>query len=100
MLRPYPEEDRDLEKFRRYTESWKRPAADEDSAEFNVWKTDEGPPSHSVPPHRVAKAAAEIKEIFTPRKHRITATIMGMTMATTTTTRVSGGSISFRPITK
>ena len=60
LLRPHPEEDRDLEKFRRYTESWKRPAADEDSAEFNVWKTDEGPPSHSVPPHLVAKAAAQL----------------------------------------
>jgi predicted DsbA family dithiol-disulfide isomerase len=31
--------------------------ADDDAAEFRPWASDEGPPSHSVPAHRVAKAA-------------------------------------------
>jgi predicted DsbA family dithiol-disulfide isomerase len=61
LLRPNPRSDTDpasaLEKFRRYTESWRRPAAEPDSGEFTVWSSDAGPPSHSVPAHRVAKAA-------------------------------------------
>ncbi len=32
----------------------------EKEAVFRVWSSDEGPPSHSVPPHQVAKAAARI----------------------------------------
>ena len=61
LLRPTPGAiPRSLEKFREYTKSWLRPAADEDAPEFRVWATDEGPPSHSVPPHLVAKAAAEL----------------------------------------
>ena len=32
----------------------------EEEAEFRPWTTDEGPPSHSVPPHLAAKAAARI----------------------------------------
>ena len=51
---------RDLAEFRRYTESWQRPAAEEPEAGFVPWASDEGPPSWSVPPHRVAKAAARI----------------------------------------
>lgn len=32
---------------------------------FRVWQGDEGPPSHSVPPHLVAKAAASLgREAF------------------------------------
>ena len=58
LLRPQPEPGRDLEKFRRYTEGWRRAAQEEPAAEFQVWSTDEGPPSHSVPAHLVAKAAA------------------------------------------
>ena len=46
--------------FRRYTQSWQRPAAEEPEAGFVPWASDEGPPSWSVPPHRVAKAAARI----------------------------------------
>jgi len=64
LLRPKPRPDdptgEALEKFRRYTQSWKRPAAEPDSAEFQVWQTDEGPPSHSIPAHLVAKAAARV----------------------------------------
>jgi predicted DsbA family dithiol-disulfide isomerase len=61
LLRPQPsKERRTLEEFRRYTHSWERCAADEDSADFRVWATDHGPPSHSVPPHLVAKAAAAL----------------------------------------
>ena len=58
LLRPQPSPGRDLEVFRSYTQSWQRPAAEPDSGTFRVWEGDAGPPSHSVPPHRVAKAAA------------------------------------------
>lgn len=57
LLRPYPE-PKPLEKFRRYTESWMRPAAQPDAGEFRAWATDEEPPSHSVPPAVAVKAAA------------------------------------------
>jgi predicted DsbA family dithiol-disulfide isomerase len=61
LLRPRPVE-RDLEKFRRYTESWMKPAAEPDSGTFRVWQGYAGPPSHSLPPHRAAKRAADVGE--------------------------------------
>jgi len=65
LLRPAERGARDLERFRAYTRSWQRPAAEEDAGTFRVWEGDAGPPSHSVPPHRVAKAAAELgREAF------------------------------------
>jgi predicted DsbA family dithiol-disulfide isomerase len=60
LLRPRPEPGRDLEKFRRYTESWQLAAADEPAARFQVWSSEEGPPTHSVPAHLAAKAAAAL----------------------------------------
>ncbi len=36
LLRPRPDPSRTLEKFRAYTRSWLRPAADEDAPEFRV----------------------------------------------------------------
>lgn len=60
LLRPRPAAGRDLETFRAYTRSWLRPAADEDAGTFRVWEGTAGPPSHSVPPHLVAKAAAAL----------------------------------------
>jgi predicted DsbA family dithiol-disulfide isomerase len=60
LLRPTPEEGRDLERFMRYTQSWLRPAAEPDAPVFRVWESTEGPPSHSVPPHLVAKSAAAL----------------------------------------
>lgn len=60
LLRPRPDPGRTPEKFRAYTQSWLRPAADEDAGSFRVWQSDEGPPSHSIPPHLVAKAAAAL----------------------------------------
>jgi predicted DsbA family dithiol-disulfide isomerase len=60
LLRPHVDPNRTLDKFRAYTASWERPAAEEDAGTFRVWSTDEGPPSHSVPPHLVAKAAAAL----------------------------------------
>lgn len=60
LLRPRPEPARDLERFRAYTRSWSRPAAEPDAGEFREWQGDAGPPSHSVPPHLVAKAAVEL----------------------------------------
>jgi predicted DsbA family dithiol-disulfide isomerase len=60
LLRPQKKTDRDLERFRKYTESWLRPGAETDAGPFRVWTSNEGPPSHSVPAHRVAKAAARV----------------------------------------
>jgi predicted DsbA family dithiol-disulfide isomerase len=60
LLRPRPDEGRDLERFMKYTQSWLRPAAEPDAPLFRVWESTEGPPSHSVPPHQVAKAAAAL----------------------------------------
>jgi predicted DsbA family dithiol-disulfide isomerase len=58
LLRPNPSAHRDLERFRAYTRSWERPAAEPHSGRFQVWQGEQGPPSHSVPAHQVAKAAA------------------------------------------
>jgi len=60
LLRPQPRTGRSLDEFRAYTRSWLRPGEDADGGTFRVWSTDEGPPSHSVPPHLAAKAAAEL----------------------------------------
>jgi predicted DsbA family dithiol-disulfide isomerase len=69
LLRPEPDPNRSLEKFREYTRSWMRPGAEEDGGSFRVWETDEGPPSHSVPPHLVAKAAATLGPDAFERMH-------------------------------
>jgi predicted DsbA family dithiol-disulfide isomerase len=50
LLRPRPGQRRDLERFRAYTQSWQRPAAEPDAGRFQVWQGEAGPPSHSVPP--------------------------------------------------
>ena len=68
LLRPKPRSEpespehaaRALEKFRVYTRSWERVGADADAGEFRVWATDNGPPSHSIPAHLVAKAAGRL----------------------------------------
>jgi predicted DsbA family dithiol-disulfide isomerase len=60
LLRPRPDPSRDLERFMRYTQSWLRPGAEPDAPRFRVWESTEGPPSHSLPPHGLAKAAAEL----------------------------------------
>jgi predicted DsbA family dithiol-disulfide isomerase len=60
LLRPESDPNRTLDAFRAYTRSWLRPAAEPDGGTFRVWATDEGPPSHSIPPHLVAKAAAAL----------------------------------------
>jgi predicted DsbA family dithiol-disulfide isomerase len=70
LLRPQPETGRSLEKFRAYTQSWLRPAAEPDSGSFRVWQGDAGPPTHSVPPHLLAKAAASLGEDAFERVHR------------------------------
>jgi len=62
LLRTRPQPGRDLEKFRAYTRSWLRPASEPCSGSFRVWEGDAGPPSHSVPPHLAAKAAATFGE--------------------------------------
>lgn len=61
LLRPEPAASpRDLEKFRAYTRGWSRPAAEPDAGRFRPWESDAGPPSHSVPPHLAASAAAAL----------------------------------------
>ncbi len=57
LLRPVEKPDRDLERFRVYTEGWRQVAEDEPRAGFRVWTGDARPPSHSLPAHLVAKAA-------------------------------------------
>ena len=69
LLRPSPEPGRSLERFRAYTQSWLRPAAEPDAPEFRPWTGDEGPPSHSVPAHAAAKAAAAIDAAAFRRMH-------------------------------
>jgi predicted DsbA family dithiol-disulfide isomerase len=49
-----------MEEFRAYTRSWARPAAEPDAGTFRPWESDTGPPSHSLPPHLVARAAAAL----------------------------------------
>lgn len=61
LLRPRPADPpRTLEQFRGYTESWRTALAEEPRAKFQVWSSEEGPPSHSVPPHLISKAAARL----------------------------------------
>ncbi len=69
LLRPQKKAKRDLDKFRDYTKSWQKVASDEPSGNFQTWATNEGPPSHSIPPHVVSKAAAEIDEDAFERIH-------------------------------
>lgn len=70
LLRPRPPSTpRELEAFRAYTESWRRPGAEEDGGRFRVWQGDEGPPTHSVPAHLVAKAAATVGADAFQRMH-------------------------------
>jgi len=70
LLRPRPEPGRDLERFMRYTQSWLRPAAEPDAPVFRVWESTEGPPTHSVPAHLVAKAAAALGPAAFSALHR------------------------------
>ncbi len=69
LLRPRPAPGRDLERFRAYTRSWERPAAEPDAGEFRPWQGDAGPPSHSVPAQVAAKAAAGLGEPAFRRFH-------------------------------
>lgn len=69
LLRPHPDRGRPLERFRAYTQSWLRPAAEPDAGTFRPWTTDAGPPSHFVPPHVLAKAAAALGDAAFQRVH-------------------------------
>ncbi|HZR84233.1 MAG TPA: DsbA family protein [Candidatus Binatia bacterium] len=69
LLRPKPDPGRTLEQFRAYTRSWLRPAAEPDAGTFRVWEGHAGPPSHSVPPHLVAKAAGSLGDDAFHRMH-------------------------------
>lgn len=64
LLRPHPRPrtPEALDAFRAYTQGWRRVAEDEPRAPFQPWQSDAGPPTHSVPAHLAAKAAAELGE--------------------------------------
>lgn len=65
MLRPEPEE-RSVEKFTAYTNSWERPGSMEPAVTFQPWSTDNAPPSHSMPSAVAGKVAAR----FGPEAYR------------------------------
>jgi predicted DsbA family dithiol-disulfide isomerase len=69
LLRPRVE-PKTLDKFRRYTETWMRPASMPDAGEFRVWATDEDPPSHSIPSAIAVKAAARQEAERSPRDEK------------------------------
>jgi predicted DsbA family dithiol-disulfide isomerase len=69
LLRPHPGSARSLDEFKYYTRSWARPAAEPDAPTFRPWESDAGPPSHSMPPHLVAKAAATLGADAFDRMH-------------------------------
>ncbi len=80
LLRPHPrpaprdalEAAQALEKFRAYTKGWERIAAEPDAGELHAWTGDEGPPSHSIPAHLVAKAAGRYgREAFRRMHERL-----------------------------
>jgi len=56
LLRPEPE-DRTIEKFTEYTQSWKRPGSMEPRITFNPWSGNSPPPSHSIPAALAGKVA-------------------------------------------
>jgi len=60
LLRPRPDPTVTLDRFRAYTRSWRKPAAEPDAPRFVEWASDTGPPSHSVPPHVLAKTAVAL----------------------------------------
>lgn len=64
LLRPHPRPrtPEALDAFRAYTQGWRRVAEDEPRAPFQPWQGDAGPPTHSLPAHLAAKAAAELGE--------------------------------------
>ena len=59
MLRPTPQ-PRSLVQHREYTRSWLNPASQPESGEFQVWATENPPPTHSVPALVAGKAAATL----------------------------------------
>jgi predicted DsbA family dithiol-disulfide isomerase len=69
LLRPDDRGARDREKFVEYTRGWARPAAEPEAGTFRTWASDAPPPSHSVPPHLVAHAAAAIGRAAFDRLH-------------------------------
>ena len=70
LLRPEPEE-RDLEKFTRYTQSWERPAGIEPEAKFTTpWTGIHAPPSHSMPAAIAGKTAATFGQAQGESYHR------------------------------
>lgn len=57
MLRPTPQ-PRNIEQHHEYTRSWLNPDSQPESGEFQVWDTENAPPTHSVPALVAGKASA------------------------------------------
>lgn len=68
MLRPSPQ-PRSIEQHREYTRSWLNPVSQKESGEFNVWATENQPPTHSVPALVAGKAAASFGDEAFHRFH-------------------------------
>ena len=59
-----------LSQFKEYTKlSWELPRNEEPSINFRPWSSDEGPPSHSIPPHLMAKTAERLGMIAFEQVH-------------------------------
>lgn len=58
LLRPQATE-RPLDKFTAYTQSWMRPNAAQQDADFHVWSGVNPPPTHSLPPAIAGKAVRD-----------------------------------------
>jgi predicted DsbA family dithiol-disulfide isomerase len=69
LLRPLRKAGRNPERFRLYTEGWRVPAAEDDAGTFRAWQGGAPPPTHSVPAHVVAKAAAALGPVAGRKLH-------------------------------
>ncbi|CAN5891932.1 DsbA family protein [soil metagenome] len=69
MLRPTPQ-PRSIDQHREYTRSWLNPASQPESGDFQVWATENAPPTHSVPALVAGKAAATFGDEAFHRFHR------------------------------
>lgn len=50
--------------------TWSRAGAEPDSGNFQTWSSSDPPPTHSIPAHQVAKAAARVSHAAFLRMHR------------------------------
>lgn len=68
LLRPAPEAP-NRERFVHYTQNWENAATEPDTPTFRAWQGDASPPTHSVPAHLAARAAARFGADAFTRMH-------------------------------